>query len=104
MHANEWMQRWQQGEARLWVEAHRGVWGDAEWQGLVEDLRRQGLAGLDLEAVGRMLERAKAEYWNLRRWQDSGEAWRWVVTHHGEWGHHDWMTLLAGLQCWLGPL
>src|SRR5207249_2757776 len=28
----------------------------------------------------------------------------WVEAHRGQWEHHHWMTLLAGLQCWLGPL
>jgi hypothetical protein len=54
--------------------------------------------------VARVLELCKAEFWNLKRWRDSGEAWRWVEAHKGEWAHHDWMTLLGGLQCWLGPL
>jgi hypothetical protein len=104
MQANELFQLWQEVGARKWVEARGGNWNHADWLALQEDLRRQGLAGVDSERVARVLERRKVEYWNLRRWLDSGEAWRWVEEHGGEWGHHDWMTLQAGLQCWLGPL
>jgi hypothetical protein len=80
------------------------MWNHADWLALEEDLQRRGLGRGDMDRVGRVLERRRVEYWNLRRWRDSGEAWRWVEARHGEWAHHDWMTLLAGLQCWLGPL
>jgi hypothetical protein len=102
MHANERLQLWQETGARRWVEEHEGKWNHADWLRLQEDLRHQGI--VDFDVVVRILERCKTEYWNLRRWRDSGEAWRWVEAHRGEWSHHDWMTLLSGLQCWLGRL
>jgi hypothetical protein len=104
MGTSELLQLWQETGARRWVEMHGGVWDHADWLGLKEDLRRQGLWGADFDQVAGILERCKVEFWNLRRWRDSGEAWRWVEAHRGEWAHHDWMTLLSGLQCWLGPL
>jgi hypothetical protein len=104
MNATEVFRLWQDAEARRWVEAHEGVWNHEDWLALREELRRRGLNGPEFDEVARGLERRKVEYGNLRRWRESGEPWRWVEAHGGAWGHHDWMTLLAGLQCWLGPL
>src|SRR5262249_16278399 len=44
------------------------------------------------------------QYWNLRHCDERREPWRWVASRGGKWSHHEWMTLLAGLQCWLGPI
>jgi len=41
-------------------------------------------------------EKAIAE--NLRRWQQSSQAWRWVEAHQGSWNHEDWLKLLAELK------
>ncbi|MCC6421509.1 MAG: hypothetical protein IT429_25095 [Gemmataceae bacterium] len=35
---------------------------------------------------------------NLRRWQQSGQPYAWVDAHGGQWGHGDWLTLLANLR------
>lgn len=102
--AKEHLRRWRSGQARAWVEARRGRWDHVQWLALLGQLRRQGWVGLDPYEVGQVLERCKREYHNLRRWRDSGESWRWVEARRGRWAHHDWMTLLAGLQCWLGPI
>jgi hypothetical protein len=101
---NERLQQFEQKEARTWVEAHNGSWDHVQWLLLLGELRRGGWVDLDPDSVGRVLERKKREYRNLRLWRDSGEAWRWIAARKGEWVRHEWLTLLAGLQCWLGPI
>ena len=101
---NESLLRFEREQARAWVEARGGSWDHGQWLLLLGELRLAGWLDLDPESVGRILERKKVEYRNLRHWRDSGEAWRWVVARGGRWARHDWLTLLAGLRCWLGPL
>src|SRR5262249_19651134 len=90
--------------ARAWVEARQGAWDHAAWLSFLEEARRATGLPLEPATVGRILERCKSEYWNLRRWRESGGAYAWVEARRGAWSHHEWMCLLAGLQCWLGPL
>lgn len=101
---SERLRQWEREGARGWVEAQRGHWDHVAWLKLLGELRRAGWADLDPEAVGAVLERRKAEFLNLRRWRDSGEAWRWVEARRGRWEHFEFMTLLAGLNCWMGPI
>ena len=75
--ARPWLRAGLAAGARSWVEAHGGAWNHDDWLALLDDLRRQGLGGVDVDGLARVLERCKVEYWNLRRWRDSGEAWRW---------------------------
>jgi hypothetical protein len=102
MQVDESFQRWLEGRARAWVEVHEGSWDHAGWLRFLAELSQE--REVDPTTAGRVLERCKAEYWHLRRWRDSGGAYRWVAERGGSWSHHDWMGLLAGLQCWLGPL
>jgi hypothetical protein len=44
-----------------------------------------------------VLEDHKRAYWNLRHWEESGEPYRWVEAHRGEWTHADWLRLAAKL-------
>src|SRR5262249_51788384 len=101
---NEALRRFEREKARAWVEARGGNWDHVQWLLLLGELPLAGWVDLDPESVGRILERKKVEYRTLRHWRDSGEAWRWVAARGGRWAHHEWLTLLAGLQCWLGPL
>src|SRR5262245_55834961 len=98
------LQHWEREQARRWVEARRGHWDHTQWLKLIGELRRAGWVDLDPDTVGRILEREKVRYENLRRWREGGEAWRWVEARRGTWSHHEFMTLLAGLNCWLGPI
>jgi hypothetical protein len=54
------LRRWREsGQARAWVEAHRGQWGHAEWLALLEELKRSPYWPMQPEAVGQALEEAK---------------------------------------------
>jgi hypothetical protein len=35
---------------------------------------------------------------NLNRWKASGQPKAWVVAHHGQWNHDDWLALLDELR------
>ena len=35
---------------------------------------------------------------NLRRWRQSGGPRSWVESHHGHWGHTEWLALLDELR------
>jgi hypothetical protein len=97
----EWwnLRRWQSSaQPRIWVELHHGQWGHDDWLGLLGVLRRSQFWPLDPEAVGHSLEEARRRYWNLRRWQDSGEAQHWLDRHQGEWTEDDWLALLQDLE------
>lgn len=101
---NETLRHFERDRARAWVEARGGNWDHLQWLVLLGELRLSGWLDLDPDSVGRVLERKKVEYSNLRHWRESGEAWRWVAARGGQWARHEWLTLLAGLQCWLGPI
>jgi hypothetical protein len=93
------LRRWlESGWPRRWVEAQRGGWGDAEWQALLEGLQRSEFWPLDPDAVRRALDEGRRRYWNLRRWEWSGQARAWVEARRGEWGHADWLALLEDLR------
>jgi hypothetical protein len=53
---------------------------------------------MDPDAIGWVLEESRRQWWNLRRWQHSGEAKAWVDARQGRWNHDDWLGLLAGLR------
>lgn len=90
--------RWQaSGEPGRWIAQRQGRWGHAEWLRLLADLE-QRFGPLDAEAVGHVVERSKREWEYLRRWQQSGRPRAWVEAHRGEWGHDDWLALLAELR------
>jgi hypothetical protein len=93
------LRRWlDSGQARLWVESHRGRWGHADWLALLEMLRQSELWPVQPEAVGRVLEGLRRQWWNLRLWEDSGQPRHWVEAHGGAWGHDDWLALVDALQ------
>ncbi len=97
---SEWenLRRWQaSGLPRRWVERRQAGWGEADWLLLLDDLRRSEFWPLPLDEAGRLLEQFKLEWWNLRRWRDSGLAYRWVEAHDGRWGD-DWPALVADVQ------
>jgi hypothetical protein len=97
----EWwnLRHWQDsGEPRRWVEEHQGQWDHADWLSLLEMLRQSGYWPVDPNQVGLMLEEAKLRWWNLRRWQDSGAALRWVEEHQGRWARTEWQLLLQDLR------
>src|SRR5207253_533189 len=80
------------------LEAHQGRWGREDWQALRDDLRRSEFWPLDPTAAAAVLTRLTAEWWNLRRWRESGQARRWVEAHQGRWHHDDWLGLLESLR------
>jgi hypothetical protein len=93
------LRRWQgSGQPRIWVEVHKGEWGHDDWLALLDVLRRSQYWPLDPEAVGAVLEETKRRYWNLRRWQSSGAARRWLEAHGKHWGEDDWLRLLQELE------
>jgi hypothetical protein len=93
------LRRWlASGEPRRWVEGQRGQWDHAAWLALLEKLEQSQFWPLRPDAVGRVLEDIRREWWNLRLWQDSGQARAWVEAHRGEWRHDDWLALLDTLR------
>ncbi len=91
--------RWQlSGHPRRWVEGRQGYWDDEAWQSLLSALRQSEFWPLDVAGVARVVEGHQREWWNLRRWRDSGLARRWVEVHDGRWNHDDWLALLASLR------
>jgi hypothetical protein len=93
------VRRWRaSGQPRWWVEERRGHWEHHDWLGLLDTLQRSPFWPMDPGAVGTVLEESKQYYWNLRRWQDSGEPRRWVEARQGRWSHDDWLGLLARLR------
>jgi hypothetical protein len=91
--------RWQlSGHARRWVEWRQGQWNDDAWNSLLTALRQSEYWPLDPAAVARLLEGHQREWWNLKRWRESGLARRWMENHNGQWNHGDWLALLASLR------
>ncbi len=83
---------------RNWVEAHHGSWNHADWLALLDSLRNAGFWPIAFDAVGERLEELRAEWQNLRRWEQSGWPLRWIEEHHGAWSHSDWLALLRALR------
>ncbi len=55
--------RWKaSGQARAWVEAHRGVWNHNDWLALLDELRRSSFWPMQPDAVGAVLEEHKQEW------------------------------------------
>jgi hypothetical protein len=97
----EWrnLRRWQEsGQDRKWVEARQGRWGREDWLALLGGLRQSEFWPLNLPAAEKELRRVTAEWWNLRRWRESGQPWLWVKARRGQWGHEDWLALLDNLR------
>jgi hypothetical protein len=97
----EWhnLRRWQDsGQPARWVADRQGRWGDEDWRKLLEELQQSDFWPLAPESAERVLKQATAEWCNLRRWQDSGQPWRWVKDRQGQWGHDDWLALLDSLR------
>jgi hypothetical protein len=93
------LQRWRQsGAAWAWLDAREGRWDRHDWLALLWTLRVSDFWPLDPEALARLLEEIRGQWWALRRWQESGEPLRWVEAHQGHWTHADWLALLAKLQ------
>jgi hypothetical protein len=97
----EWhnLHRWRDSEqARQWVEQQQGQWDEGDWLILCESLRRSAFWPLDPEAARGVLNELTTVWWNLRRWQESGQVRSWVEAHQGQWGHEEWLQLLGTLQ------
>jgi hypothetical protein len=97
----EWynLRRWEQSaQPGAWVEAREGHWDRDDRPALRQFLQQSGFWPLDLEAAEAVLHRRTAEWWNLRRWQESGQPELWVEARQGRWGHRDWLILLEGLR------
>jgi hypothetical protein len=93
------LRRWlESGQAQAWVEARQGHWSHADWLALLEDLKGEGFWPLEPAAVGEALSGLRLEWWNLRRWQGSGLARRWVQSRQGRWGHPEWLSLVGALE------
>lgn len=88
-----------------WMRQRRLQWGNEEWQGLLQDLRTQGMNGLadtdeGRQMVGRYLEDARR-----RELQNTMQALKPIradldtwVDHRQGWNHDEWMGLLDGLR------
>jgi hypothetical protein len=114
---NENLRRWQEsGQPQLWCAAHRGAWNHEDWLTLVGSLWWSEYWPMEPAAVRAVLEDVSRP-WNLKRWQESSAPWRWIESHHGIWGHDDWLALLESLRqsefwpldpaeagCWLESL
>jgi hypothetical protein len=100
------LRRWHDsGQPRIWVEAQHGEWGHDEWVGLLDLLRRSQYWPLAPEAVGAVLEETKRRYWNLRRWQSSEVAQRWLEAHQVHFDEGDWVNLLEEMErCGYWPI
>jgi hypothetical protein len=97
----EWhnLRRWKEsGQARRWVEVRNGEWGQTEWSRLLASLEGSEFWPMQPAAIGATVEELRRQWWNLRRWRDSGRARQWVEAHHGSWGHADWLTFLEDLK------
>jgi hypothetical protein len=97
----EWraLRRWHEsGQALKWVEARQGRWGREDLKALLDGLRQSEVGPLNPEATERVLRQVTAEWWNLRRWRDSGQPWLWVKARAGQWGHEDLLALLEDLR------
>jgi hypothetical protein len=91
--------RWQlTGHPRRWVAQQQGQWGEDGWNELLRTLRGSDFWPLDMTGITRLLEGLRREWWNLRRWRDSGLAGRWMAARQGRWDHNDWLGLLASLE------
>jgi hypothetical protein len=96
------LRRWDDSGALLtWVRSHQGVWDHDAWLNLLEGLRQSEFWPIDPDALGQVLERTARTLRRLRGWQESGEAWRWVESHQGQWDQSDWLSLLGSFQ-WAG--
>jgi hypothetical protein len=93
------LRRWlDTGAAAHWVAMHQGNWNHNDWEVLREGLQKSEFWPLDARALGEALEGLKPQWSNLRRWQYSGEARRWVETRQGQWDDNDWLALLGTLK------
>lgn len=93
------LRRWERsGQARQWVAGRQGRWGHEDWLALLDDLSRSPFGPLDPEAVGEVLEELGQEWANLRRWEDSGAARRWLAARGGRWDRADWPALRDDLR------
>ena len=86
------------GQARAWVEAHKGRWCHNDWLALLSRLRYSEFWPLEPAALGRELERIGIEWRNLQRWQATGEPHRWVRQRRAHWDDSDWSQLVATLR------
>jgi len=57
------LKRWREsGQARAWVEAHKGQWGHQEWLALLEELQRSPFWPMHPDQIGIVLEDLKREW------------------------------------------
>jgi hypothetical protein len=96
------LRRWtESGQPRRWVESRCGIWDHADWLTLLGNLRHTAFWPMDAEQIGAVLEGIKHERQtrdNLRRWDETGQARRWVEQRQGRWEHADWLALLEELR------
>jgi hypothetical protein len=93
------LRRWEQsGQPRQWIAAHRGRWDVEDWLALLEELHASEFWPLHADSARGVLERLTREWWNLRRWQQSGQPWQWIEAHQGCWTNTDWQALISTLR------
>jgi hypothetical protein len=57
------LKRWREsGQARVWVEAHRGGWNHDDWLTLLDELGRSPFWPMQPDAVGQVLEDEKRQW------------------------------------------
>src|SRR5205085_624856 len=66
---------------------------------LLASLPASGYGPVAPAALGQVLEAARDEWRNLRRWQESGQPRQWVEAHDGRWDRDDLQELVDAL--WL---
>jgi hypothetical protein len=93
------LRRWRDsGLARRWVEANDGRWDHATRLTLLDALQKSDYWPLDTVALWKVLEQLRQQQQNLRRWEESGAAQRWLDSRRGPWGEADWQALLGQLR------
>jgi hypothetical protein len=93
------LRRWRDsGLARRWVEANGGRWDHPARLALLDALQKSEFWPIDTVALAKVLDQVRQEQANLRRWEESGAARRWLDSRKGPWTEADWQALLAQLR------
>jgi hypothetical protein len=96
------LRRWQEsGEPGEWLERHGGGWSGSAWLELLAELRESAYWPMEPDAAEDWLRSEAEKHRNLRRWEESGEALRWLERHGPAWDDTDWLSLLGEFQ-WSG--
>jgi hypothetical protein len=85
------------GQPQAWCEARQGQWSAVDWRRLISSLWWSEYWPMEPAAIRAVVDELSMPF-NLRRWEQSGEPWRWLDSHRGVWTHDDWLALLAALR------